>query len=232
MNSTSISMKIMKRTPLLTCDGVTKIYGRDPQAVTALSNIALQIWPGEFVALMGPSGSGKTTLLNLIAGIDTPSKGLIKFAEEIVSEQSECALTIHRQHHVGQIFQFFYLLPHLTALENVLLPGIIAGEADIDDKAKKLLKSVRLESRIHHYPSQLSGGEQQRVALTRALINDPLLVLGDEPTGNLDKQSALLIWKLLKQQTRAGKAVMVATHNPEVKNYADRFIYLEGGKIK
>jgi putative ABC transport system ATP-binding protein len=200
--------------------------------LTILHPLDLVIPGGRVVAITGASGSGKSTLLGLIAGLDAPSTGRIVIDEVDITALSEDALARLRGTRIGFVFQFFHLLPSLTAFENVLVPMEIAGAADPSGRAKALLAEVGLTGRGHHYPSQLSGGEQQRVAIARALANDPPILLADEPTGNLDSTTGRHVIDLLLQIHRSRKSTLVlVTHDPEIAAIADLSISLRDGRV-
>lgn len=215
---------------------LVKIYrmGRGIE-VQALRGLSMSVRPGEAVTIMGPSGSGKTTLLNIIGGVDTPTAGVVVVGGVKVSELSESELEMYRLRMVGYVFQAFNLVPVLTSLENVELPMIALGvpRSKRIRRAKWLLKLVGLGHRIHHKPTELSGGEQQRVAIAVALANDPPLILADEPTAELDTENAMKIIDLLTRLSREyGKTVIVSTHDPRIALRADRILRIEDGVIK
>ncbi len=212
---------------------LTKAYSIDRAEVEVLKDITLTVAKGEFVALCGPSGSGKTTLLNLISGIDKPTRGKVFVLGEDLTVQDEDFLAEFRCSHVGFVFQSYNLVSTLTVAENVAFPmeWVRKPEAEIETRVVKLLETVGLQSRANHFPSQLSGGEQQRVAFARALANDPLLILADEPTGNLDVKNVQKIKQVLQILKANGKTVIVATHDPELKQLADRTFCLEDGRL-
>lgn len=219
---------------VLKTNGLHKQYefGRNP--VTALDGISVEINQGEFVAVMGPSGSGKSTLLHLLGGLDRPSSGEIFLAGREVSGLSDQQATFVRRRNVGFVFQFFNLLPTLSAEENIMLPLIIDGKKPRDYRARleELLKRVGLEDRRHHRPDQMSGGEQQRVALARALMTQPAILLADEPTGNLDTKTGTDMMKLLQESAKElDQTIVMVTHDPKAAAYADRVIYLRDGQI-
>ncbi len=219
--------------PLVTLRGVSKTYTMGEVAVNALDGVDLDIGRGEFVAVLGPSGSGKTTLLNLLGGIDSPTAGSIIVDGEDITHHSGRQLTYYRREKVGFIFQFFNLIPTLTAEENVRYAFELAARdrhAPATDP-HGLLEAVGLGDRAHHFPSQLSGGEQQRVAVARALAKDPPLILGDEPTGNLDFGTGKLVLGTLKQLNAQGRSVVLVTHNSPVAQVADRVLHLRDGRI-
>lgn len=214
---------------------LTKIYRQGDLEVLALNRITLDIAAGEFVALMGPSGSGKSTLLHLIAGMDRPTSGQCKVDGVDLSALNETQLTRWRREHVGFVFQTFNLIPVLTAFENVELPLLIANLSAPQRRkhVESALELVGLKDRMHHLPRQLSGGQEQRVAIARALVPDPALMLADEPTGNLDAQSATDILELLKTlNTRMNKTVVMVTHDPKAAAYARRAVHLEKGELR
>jgi putative ABC transport system ATP-binding protein len=211
-----------------------KRYMLGELSVSALSGVDFVVQEGEFVAIMGPSGSGKSTLLHLIGGLDKPSDGEVTLAGQRLSLLKEKESTLLRRHNVGFVFQFFNLLPTLTAEENILLPVIIDGKnpAKYEDRLKDLLDLVGLLERRKHKPDQLSGGEQQRVAIARALITQPAILLADEPTGNLDTRTGTAIMELLQRSCQELKqTVIVVTHDPRAASYAQRVIFLRDGRI-
>jgi len=208
----------------------TVMSGSEP--LTILHPLSLQIPRGEFVAIVGPSGSGKSTLLGLIAGLDAPSGGSVLIDSVDITRLGEDALARLRGEKVGFVFQFFHLIPSLTAYENVAVPMEIAGVADARTRAERLLEEVGLTGRSHHYPSQLSGGEQQRVALARALANDPPIVLADEPTGNLDSANGRHIMDLLREiHDKRGTTIVLVTHDRELADMADARLVLRDGRV-
>jgi len=212
---------------------LTKTYSIDRAEVEVLKDITLTVAKGEFVTLCGPSGSGKTTLLNLISGIDKPTRGKVFVLGEDLTVQDEDFLAEFRCSHVGFVFQSYNLVSTLTVAENVAFPmeWVRKPEAEIETRVVKLLETVGLQYRANHFPSQLSGGEQQRVAFARALANDPMLILADEPTGNLDAKNVQKIKQVLQILKANGKTVIVATHDPELKQLADRTFCLEDGRL-
>jgi putative ABC transport system ATP-binding protein len=203
--------------------------------VEALRSVDLSIARGEFVALVGPSGSGKSTLLNLLGGLDRPTSGEIWVDGSELSASDERTLTRHRRDRVGFVFQSFNLLPRLTALENVALPLMFSGvpEAKRLEQARQLLERVGLGQRLAHRPTQLSGGEQQRVAIARALVGQPVLLLADEPTGNVDTVTGADLMVLLKSLNQGqGLTLLVVTHDPEVAAFSDRIVKLRDGQVE
>ncbi len=213
---------------------LTKQYQMGDVTVTALNDVNFAVERGEFVAIMGPSGSGKSTLLHLLGGLDTPTSGEVVLAGQPLSQLSDDQITRFRRQKIGFIFQFYNLLPTLTAAENVVLPLLIDGRTASEYKARLqvLLSLVSLEDRASHLPDQLSGGQQQRVAIARAFINDPEIVLADEPTGNLDSRSGKSILDLLRKACRELEAtIVIVTHDPRAASYADRVVFLKDGQI-
>jgi putative ABC transport system ATP-binding protein len=220
--------------PLVLIEGLSKSYTRGDQEIPVLRNMSLQVEHGEFLALMGPSGSGKTTLLNLIAGIDRPDQGILKIAGVDISELGESELSAWRASHVGFIFQFYNLIPVLSAFENVQLPLLLTslGRRERKDHAMAALEAVGLFDRVDHYPSQLSGGQQQRVAIARALVTDPLILVADEPTGDLDAKSATDVLDLLGHLNELfHKTIVMVTHDPRAAKKSKRILYLDKGLL-
>jgi putative ABC transport system ATP-binding protein len=221
--------------PMVDVRNVRKLYHRDAEEITVLDGMNLQVPPGEFVALMGPSGSGKTTLLNLIAGIDRPTSGSVTVAGTEVSQLSESDLARWRSRNVGFIFQFYNLIPVLTALENVELPLLLTrlGKAERRERALTALRVVGLADRSRHYPRQLSGGQEQRVAIARAIVGDPSVLVADEPTGDLDAKSAEEILALLESLNRDfHKTIVMVTHDPRAAERAHVQRHLDKGVLK
>ena len=212
---------------------VSRIYNQGSREIHALRDITLSITTGEFLAVMGASGSGKSTLLNLIGGLDQPSSGEIFIDKRPLHGISDDELTLIRRRRVGFIFQFFNLLPILTAAENVGLPLLLEGIpfSRIKPKAESLLNKVGLSERTEHRPEQLSGGEMQRVAIARALVTDPAVLLADEPTGNLDSRTSAEIFDLLKGLHREGQTIVMVTHDSKAAMYGTRMITLRDGSI-
>lgn len=220
--------------PLVDMQKVGKVFRRNQFEVVALQDVTLQIEEGDFVALMGPSGSGKTTLLNLIAGFDAPTSGTVIVDGHAVSQMAEAALARWRVRGLGFVFQFYNLIPVLTAFENVELPLLLLpmSKRERQKRVMTALKVVGLEERADHSPRQLSGGQEQRVAIARAIVTDPKLLLADEPTGNLDAQSAQEVLELLTLlNERFHKTVVLVTHDPRAANLAHRIKRLEKGVI-
>ena len=221
-------------TTLVTLRNITKTYQRGPEQVQVLHGIDLDIPRGDFVALMGPSGSGKTTLLNLIGGLDTPSGGEIEIEGERIDRLSAGQLSTWRSHHVGFVFQFYNLMPMLTAQKNVELPLLLTdlGAGDRARRAQIALTLVGLADRRSHRPNELSGGQQQRVAIARAIVSDPTFLICDEPTGDLDRASAEEILDLLQMLNREhGKTIIMVTHDPKAAEYATNTIHLDKGEL-
>ena len=221
-------------TPLVEIANLAKSYTRGGQAVPVLEDITLNIARGDFVALMGPSGSGKSTLLNLIAGIDKADSGTLKIDGEDISQLSEGELADWRAANIGFIFQFYNLMPVLTAFENVELPLLLTNlsRAERKMRVEMTLALVGLEDRMEHYPNELSGGQQQRVAIARAVVTDPTILVCDEPTGDLDKQSAADVLALLKRlNTDMGKTIIMVTHDGHAAEAARRTVQLEKGEL-
>lgn len=211
--------------------GVRKTYRRGSESIAAVNDLSLEIETGEFVAVVGPSGSGKTTLLNLIGCVDTPDSGTVRIDGSDTTSLGEAELTKIRASKIGFIFQQFFLLPTLTAEENVLLPAMFARNRGANDRAAELLAKVGLGNRVHHRPKELSGGEMQRVAVARALINNPQILLADEPTGSLDSKSAEGIMEILTRLNDEGLTILMVTHNSQISGEADRVISLKDGSV-
>ena len=218
---------------IVQAENLTKIYGSGPTAVVALDHVNLSIPEGQFVAFMGPSGSGKSTLLHLLGGLDKPSEGRVLLAGTDLSKLSDTPLSVMRRRKIGFVFQFFNLIPVLTALENVALPLVLDGrEQESQARARSWLERVGLNDRMNNRPDQLSGGQQQRVALARALVTEPALILADEPTGNLDSKAAEDMLRLLRRAVDDwGRTIVMVTHDPRMAAYANRIIFLKDGSI-
>jgi len=224
----------MAAAPLVSIRHLAKSYQRGAQTVPVLSDISLEIAEGDFIALMGPSGSGKSTLLNLIAGIDRPDSGELIVGGVDISDLPESALADWRAAHVGFIFQFYNLMPVLTAFENVELPLMLTrlSRAERRERVELVLRMVNLAERMDHYPSELSGGQQQRVAIARALITDPTLIVADEPTGDLDRTSATEILAMLQRlNADLGKTIIMVTHDAHAAEAAKSLVHLEKGEL-
>ena len=215
-------------------ENMSKSYFRDSLEIKVLENISFAVPEGEFLALMGPSGSGKTTLLNLIAGIDRPTKGTIKVAGDEITQLSETQLAKWRSRHIGMVFQFYNLIPVLTAFENIELPLLLTklSKKERREHVETALTIVGLMDRKDHYPKQLSGGEQQRVAIARAVIGDPTILVADEPTGDLDRKSAQEILTLMERLNQEfKKTVIVVTHDPHAAEKAHVVRHLDKGEL-
>lgn len=219
----------------LQLSNITKIYQQAESSLTVLNNLNLEVKKSEVVALVGQSGAGKTTLLQIAGLLDNPTSGEVKINGEDLSSADDKKRTLTRQKNIGFIYQFHHLLPEFTALENVVLPQMIAGlsSAQAEEKAKALLRQLGLSERLNHRPAKLSGGEQQRVAVARAMANSPTLILADEPTGNLDPSTAENVFSMfMKLAKDSGQSALVATHNMELARRTDRIVHLEGGVLK
>jgi len=219
---------------MIRLEHVSKLYPAKAEensgVIRALDDVSLTVMPGEWLAIMGPSGSGKSTLVNLIGCLDRPSSGNVWLAGQNVAGLSAAELTRVRAEKIGFIFQQFHLIPYLTALENVMLAQYFHSMTD-EQEALEALKRVGLKDRAYHLPAHLSGGEQQRVCIARALINDPKIILADEPTGNLDAQNEEIVLRLLREFHQQGRTIVMVTHDPVVARLADRRIELHHGKI-
>jgi putative ABC transport system ATP-binding protein len=224
----------MNQQPIVQVTGLHKYFRRGSEQIDVLNDLTLEVPEGEFLALMGPSGSGKTTLLNLVAGLDQPSAGTVRVGSEIISSMSEGQLAKWRTRHVGFIFQFYHLLPVLTAYENVELPLLLLPLSSAERKRQVLtaLDLVGLSDRLKHRPGQLSGGQQQRVGIARAIVTDPTLIVADEPTGDLDSRSAEEILNLMVElQKGLRKTIIMVTHDPRAAARAERVLHLEKGQL-
>lgn len=220
--------------PLIRIRALTRIYTEGDMPRRVLDSVNLDIYTGEFFVMLGKSGSGKSTLLNLISGIDESDSGQVWISDVEITALDQRRLTLFRRDHIGIVFQFFNLIPTLTVLENVTLPVELDGgnRRTANRRAMELLERVGLADRAAAFPDKLSGGEQQRVAISRALVREPRLVLADEPTGNLDEENGNSVLKLLLELTRdAGKTLVMATHNPEIVPFADRVGRIHDGKL-
>jgi ABC-type lipoprotein export system ATPase subunit len=216
--------------PVIRAERLTKIYRRGAEEVRAVDGVSMEIAPGEFAAIVGPSGAGKTTLLQLLGGMDIPTSGSLRLAGNEMANLSDTALTRLRRNYVGFVFQHFSLLPTLTVAENVTLPTLFSRR-DARKRAEELLERVGLAHRRHHRPHQLSGGEMQRAAIARALINSPALLLADEPTGNLDSASSERLIALLRELNADGLTIVVVTHNETLAGAAGRRLVMRDGRI-
>ena len=219
-------MKILEVTNLC------KTYGKGDTMVKALDNVSFSVEKGEFVAIIWPSGSGKSTLLHILGGVDVPTKGSVVINQTDISNLDETALAIFRRRQIGLIYQFYNLIPILTVQENLTLPLLLDGRKPDEKQISTLVKRLGLENRLDHLPNQLSGGQQQRVSIGRALVNNPALMLADEPTGNLDSENSKEIISLLRQFNKDfNQTVIIITHDEKIANSADRVITIEDGKI-
>ncbi|ASE90438.1 ABC transporter ATP-binding protein [Campylobacter jejuni] len=217
----------MMKKELIKINNLNKEFGK----VKALNNINLSVYEGEWLAIMGPSGSGKSTLLNILSLMDTPSSGEHILDNENLEQMDEEQKITLRREKIGLVFQQFHLIPYLNALENVMLSQYYHSSVDEED-AKMVLEKVGLSHRLTHLPSQLSGGEQQRVCIARALINNPELLLADEPTGNLDEANEQIVLQTLQKLKNEGKTIVLITHNPDLAKFADRTLILQHGVLK
>ena len=219
-------MKILEVTNLC------KTYGKGDTMVKALDNVSFSVEKGEFLAIIGPSGSGKSTLLHILGGVDVPTSGSVVINQTDISNLDETALAIFRRRQIGLIYQFYNLIPILTVQENLTLPLLLDGRKPDKKQIDTLVKRLGLENRLDHLPKQLSGGQQQRVSIGRALVNNPALMLADEPTGNLDSENSKEIISLLRQFNKEfNQTVIIITHDEKIANSADRVITIEDGKI-
>lgn len=217
---------------ILEVKNLSKIYGRDETKVVALDNVSFSVKQGEFVAIIGPSGSGKSTLLHILGGVDVPTKGSVIINGTDIATLDETNLAIFRRRQIGLIYQFYNLIPILTVEENLTLPLLLDGRKPNQKIIDSLVKTLGLEHRLKHLPSQLSGGQQQRVSIGRALVNNPALMLADEPTGNLDSENTKEIISLLKKFNKEyNQTLIVITHDERIALAADRVIAIEDGKI-
>ena len=219
-------MKILEVTNLC------KTYGKGDTMVKALDNVSFSVEKGEFLAIIGPSGSGKSTLLHILGGVDVPTSGSVVINQTDISNLDETALAIFRRRQIGLIYQFYNLIPILTVQENLTLPLLLDGRKPDKKQIDTLVKRLGLENRLDHLPNQLSGGQQQRVSIGRALVNNPALMLADEPTGNLDSENSKEIISLFRQFNKEfNQTVIIITHDEKIANSADRVITIEDGKI-
>jgi putative ABC transport system ATP-binding protein len=220
---------------LVQVQDLKKTYTRGAHQINALRGVNFGLDRGSFISIMGPSGSGKSTLLHMLGGLDRPTTGKVSIGGEAIETFGDEKLSLFRRRRIGFIFQFFNLLPALTALENVALPMLLDGNSlkNISAKATKLLEHIGLKDRVHHRPDELSGGEMQRVAIARALITDPLLILADEPTGNLDSASGQVVLELLSEMARdRGQTILMVTHDANAASYGSRSIKMRDGLIE
>lgn len=211
---------------------LSKVYGKGDTAVHALDDVSFSIEQGQFVAIVGPSGSGKSTLLHILGGVDTPTGGKVRIGDTDISKLDETALAIFRRRQIGLIYQFYNLIPILTVEENMTLPLLLDGKKPDRQMLHTLVSTLGLSERLHHLPNQLSGGQQQRVSIGRALLNNPALMLADEPTGNLDSENSKEIIALLRRFNREfNQTVIIITHDERIALSADRVISVQDGKI-
>ena len=217
---------------ILEVSNLCKTYGKGDTMVKALDNISFSVEKGEFVAIIGPSGSGKSTLLHILGGVDTPTSGKVIINETDISTLNETALAVFRRRQIGLIYQFYNLIPILTVKENLTLPLLLDGRKPDKSQIDYLIEKLGLKNRLDYLPNRLSGGQQQRVSIGRALINNPALMLADEPTGNLDSENSKEIITLLRQFNKEfNQTVIIITHDEKIANSADRVITIEDGKI-
>jgi len=217
---------------ILKIEHLSKVYGKGEMAVKALDDVSFSVSKGEFVAIIGPSGSGKSTLLHMLGGVDRPSSGKVIVDNTDIYNLNETQLAIFRRRQIGLIYQFYNLIPELTAHENIILPLLIDKKKVDKDYLDEIVKTLGISDRLKHLPSQMSGGQQQRVAIARALINNPEVLLCDEPTGNLDTKSGTEVIELLKKAHEVfGKTVIIVTHDPKIADYTKRRIQISDGEI-
>ena len=217
---------------ILQVKDLTKTYGKGNTTVTALNGVSFNVSKGEFVAVVGASGSGKSTLMHLIGGVDRPASGSVIIDGNEIFKQNESELAIFRRRNIGLIYQFYNLIPTLTAEENIMLPRLLDNRKPDENKLQTILQTIGLSDRAKHLPSELSGGQQQRVSVGRALINDPAIILADEPTGNLDSKSSREIIDLLKlSNKRYNQTLLIITHDEKIALQADRVITISDGQI-
>lgn len=224
------SVLVQEREPIFCARGISRVYRVGESEVWALKKVDLDLYQGEFVVLLGPSGSGKSTLLNILGGLEVPTEGQVRFRDHNLNRDDDAVLTHYRRQHVGFVFQFYNLIPSLTAFENVALVTDIADRPMLPAEALHL---VGLENRLNHYPAQLSGGEQQRVAIARAIAKQPDVLLCDEPTGALDVKTGIVVLEAIQRiNQELGTTTAIITHNASIADMADRVIKLRDGEIK
>ena len=218
--------------PILEAKEISKVYTVDHRNITVLNQVSLKVEVGEFVVITGSSGSGKTTLLTLISGLDQPSSGQVFIDQQDITGASEDDLAPFRNSIIGFVFQSYHLVPSMTALENIMFPAELLGDPNAAQKAHQLLNRLGLEERADNLPSQLSGGEKQRISLCRAMINQPKLLFADEPTGNLDSENGKkMLSQLVELKTEQGATLILVTHNPEIAQAADRVLTIKDGML-
>lgn len=219
---------------MINIKNVSKIYNIGNEKLRVLDDVSLTIDKGEFVAIVGPSGSGKSTLMNMIGGLDKPSEGAVIIEGEDISKLKDRKMSKFRNEKIGFVFQSFNLEPTLTALENVMMPLMIAGKTDreMKERASAMLQSLGMGDRVKHKPTELSGGQRQRVSIARALVNNPKIVLADEPTGNLDSKSGKAVMEILTNFKKQGYTIVMVTHNMQEASYADRVVKIMDGKVE
>jgi putative ABC transport system ATP-binding protein len=224
---------LMSHTPIMKLRGITKDYVNGDITTHVLRGVDLDVYPGDFVALMGPSGSGKSTLMHILGFLDRVSGGSYEFKGKEVAQLGEDELALMRRNEVGFVFQAFHLLPKARVIDNVILPMMYAhvSQKDRRPRAEKALRSVGLGERMDHLPNQLSGGQRQRVAIARALVNEPDVIFADEPTGNLDSVSSEQVMELLTELNKQGKTIVMVTHEPDIAAYAKKTIRMKDGRI-
>ncbi len=213
---------------------VTKVYKLGGETVNALAGLTVSISPGEFTAIMGPSGSGKSTLMNILGCLDRPTSGSYQLDNQEVATLNDDQLAITRNQKIGFVFQSFNLLPRMSTLENVALPMVYAGVKKKERilRATKVLTMVGLEDRMNHQPNELSGGQRQRVAIARSLVNDPTIIMADEPTGNLDTKAGDEVMAIFSELNAQGRTIILVTHEPDIAEYAKRVVYVRDGRIE
>ena len=217
---------------ILNAEKLTKVYGKGDAAVCALDNVDFSVKKGEFVSVIGQSGSGKSTLLHILGAMDTPTSGTLTVDGEDIFSKKEEALAVYRRRQVGFVFQFFNLIPVMTARENILLSLNLDGKKPDNDFLDDIIETIGMKDRLDHYPHQLSGGQQQRIAIARALVTRPSIILADEPTGNLDSKSGIEIMQLLKSSIKKYEQTLVLiTHDSSIASQADRTVTIKDGKI-
>jgi putative ABC transport system ATP-binding protein len=217
---------------VLEVNELTKRYGSGESEVMALDHVSFSVEKGEFVAIVGASGSGKSTLMNMIGGVDVPTSGSVKIEGQEIAKMNESELAIFRRRNIGMVYQFYNLIPTLTAEENIMLPWLLDGRPENREKLNEIMKLLKLEARAKHLPGKMSGGQQQRVSIGRALINDPAFILADEPTGNLDSKTSEEIVELLKYTNRKyHQTLLLITHDDRIALQADRIITIGDGRI-